>query len=92
MKGITLPSVVAIAVLASPAFAEDLCTTNMQKLSADPSALVTLASPAKEQFEEHKKAAEDAQSMGDEEACQSHAQKALLLLRKSDKDGEAGTD
>ena len=48
--------------------------------------------PFKEQFEEHKKAAEDAQSMGDEEACQSHAQKALLLLRKSDKDGEAGTD
>ena len=80
---------VAIAMLASPAFAEDTCTLGMQKLSDNKAALTTMASPLKEQVEEHMKAAEEAQRMGDSETCGTHAEKALQLLQGPNKDGAA---
>ena len=90
MKGLSLCGIVALAaVLASPAFAEDTCTVNLQKLSDNSTALMTMASPTKEQVEEHKKAAEEAQRTGDVEACGAHAQKALQLLQGPNKDGAA---
>jgi len=61
--------------------------------SADSSAaLTTLASPAKEQVEEHKKAAEEAQRAGDVETCGAEAEKALQLLQKPGGDGGAETN
>jgi hypothetical protein len=91
MKGLTLCSIVAMAMLASPAFAEDTCTVNMQKLSDNKSALTTMASPLKEQVEEHIKAAEEAQRTGDTETCGTHAEKALQLLQGPSKDGSTDT-
>jgi hypothetical protein len=61
MKGFSLHGIVIAAARASPAFADDLCTTNLQKLENSSAALATLASPVKKQVEEHKKAAEEAQ-------------------------------
>lgn len=92
MKGFSLCSIVIIAALASPAFAEDACTVNLQKLSDSSAALTTMASPLKEQVEEHMKAAEEAQRMGDMEACGTHAQKALQLLQGPSQDGGAETN
>jgi hypothetical protein len=89
MKGFSLCSIVAIAMLASPAFAEDTCTLGMQKLSDNKAALTTMASPLKEQVEEHMKAAEEAQRLGDSETCGTHAEKALQLLQGPNKDGAA---
>lgn len=89
MKGFSLCSIVALAVLASPAFAEDTCTLGMQKLSDNKAALTTMASPLKEQVEEHMKSAEEAQRMGDSETCGTHAEKALQLLQSPSKDGGA---
>lgn len=92
MKGLSLCGIVAIAVLASPAFAEDTCTLGLQKLSDSSAALTTMASPLKEQVEEHMKAAEEAQRMGDMEACGTHAQKALQLLQGPSQDGGTETN
>jgi hypothetical protein len=92
MKGLSLCSLVAIAVLASPAFAEDTCTLGLQKLSDNKAALTTTASPLKEQVEEHIKSAEAAQRVGDSETCGTHAEKALQLLQAPSKDGGAETN
>ena len=87
MNGFSLCSIVTIAVLASPAFAEDTCTLGMQKLSDNKVALTTMASPLKEQVEEHIKSAEEAQRMSDIETCGTHAEKALQLLQGPNKSG-----
>ncbi|MGG5873363.1 hypothetical protein [Pseudomonas peli] len=92
MKGFSLCSIVAIAVLASPAFAEDTCTLGLQQLSDNKAALTTMASPLKEQVEEHMKSAEEAQRIGDSETCGTHAEKALQLLQGPNKDGGAEAD
>lgn len=89
MKGFSLCSIVALTVLASSAFAEDSCTLGMQKLSDNKAALITMASPLKEQVEGHIKSAEQAQRMGDSETCGTHAEKALQLLQSPSKDGAA---
>jgi hypothetical protein len=51
-----------------------------------------MASPVKEQVEEHKKAAEEAQRAGDVETCGAHAQKALQLLQGPGGGGGAETN
>lgn len=81
-----------VAALAAPAFAEDSCTVNLQKLADSTAALTTAASPVKEQVEEHKKAAEEAQRAGDVESCSAQAQKALQLLQGPSEDGGAETN
>ncbi|MFZ3203870.1 MAG: hypothetical protein WA161_08355 [Pseudomonas sp.] len=92
MNRFSLFSIVIAAALASPAFAEDICTVNLQKLADNSAALTTLASPAKEQVEEHKKAAEEAQRAGDVETCGAHTEKALQLLQGPGGDGGAETN
>ena len=89
MKGLSLCCIVVAAALASPAFAEDTCTVTLQKLADNSAALTTMASPAKEQVEEHKKAAEEAQRTGDVETCGAEAEKALQLLQKPGGEGGA---
>ena len=92
MKGFSLCCMVVAAALASPAFADDTCTVNLQKLADNSAALTTIASPVKEQVEEHKTAAEEAQRAGDVETCGAHAQKALQLLQGPSEDGGAETN
>jgi len=92
MKGFSLCCIVVAAALASPAFADDTCTVNLQKLADNSAALTTTASPVKEQVEEHKKAAEEAQRAGDVGTCGAHAQKALQLLQGPSEDGGAETN
>lgn len=92
MSRFSLFGIVIAAALASPAFADDLCTVNLQKLADKSAALTTLASPAKEQVEEHKKAAEEAQRTGDMETCGAEAEKALQLLQKPGGEGGAETN
>lgn len=86
MKFITM--LFAAAALASaPAFAEDLCATQLQKLENRETQTMTLGSPAKEQVEELTQQAKQAQSTGDSEACSSHTAKAIQLLDSSKSDG-----
>jgi hypothetical protein len=91
MKRISLFCLVIVAALASPAFAEDLCAVNLQKLSDSMATATTLAPPLKEQVEEHKMAAEEAQRAGDLENCSAQALKALQLLQAPGENGDAGT-
>nr|WP_298170760.1 hypothetical protein [uncultured Pseudomonas sp.] len=71
----------ATAALASaPAFAEDLCAIQLQKLDNKETQTITLGSPAKEQVEELTQQAKEAQSAGDTKACISHSAQALQLL------------
>lgn len=79
-----------VAALASPTFADDLCTVNLQKLTDNMATATTLAPPIKEQVEEHKMAAEEAQRAGDLENCGAHALKALQLLQAPGENGDAG--
>jgi len=80
MKLAALIVTAALAASATPAFADDLCAINLQKLNDILTTEPTLAEPMKMQVEEHKKEAEKAQSAGDLEACGTHAEKALQLL------------
>lgn len=92
MNRFSLFGIIIAVALASPAFAEDTCTINLQKLADNSAALTTLASPAKEQVEEHKKAAEEAQRAGDVETCGTEAEKALQLLQRPGGEGGAETN
>jgi hypothetical protein len=73
----------AAALASAPAFAEDLCTIQLQKLDNKETQVITLGSPAKEQVEELTQQAKDAQSAGNTEACISHSAQALQLLNVS---------
>ena len=79
----------AAAVLAAPAFADDLCTVNLQKL--DDSLTTTVGSPLKEQVEEARQAALQAQTSGDLQACGTHAEKALQMLERPNTDGSSAS-
>lgn len=81
---------VIAAVLAAPAFAaDDLCTVNLQKLDNAMTTKPTVAEPLKQQVEEAKKQATDAQAAGDLKACGTHAQRALQLLNAPSEDGNS---
>ncbi|OEC34376.1 hypothetical protein SAMN05216600_11522 [Pseudomonas cuatrocienegasensis] len=80
----------AAAVLAAPAFADDLCTVNLQKLD-DSLTTSTVGSPLKEQVEEAHQAALKAQSAGDLQACGTHAEKALQMLERPSTDGSSSS-
>jgi hypothetical protein len=68
------------SLLASPAFAEDLCTVNMQKLD-DMMATEMAMDPALDaQVKELQMQAEQARAAGDLETCGTHAAKALHML------------
>ncbi|WP_079204752.1 hypothetical protein [Pseudomonas sp. CC6-YY-74] len=76
-----------VAISAAPAFAEDLCTVNLQKLNDSMTTETTTAESVKMEVAELKKAAEEAQSAGDLEACGTHAEKALMLLEAPGENG-----
>ncbi|MGV8843212.1 MAG: hypothetical protein ACOH2I_08225 [Pseudomonas sp.] len=75
------------SLLASPVFAEDLCTVNMQKLDDMMATEMTMASELKVQVEELKMQAEKARSAGDLQSCGTHAAKALHMLEDPADDG-----
>ena len=77
----------AAALASAPAFAEDLCAIQLQKLDSRETQTMTLGSPAKEQVEELTQQAKDAQSAGDTKACISHSAQAIQLLDSSKNNG-----
>lgn len=87
MKLTALFITAALATSAAPAFADDLCAVNLQKLNDTMTTEPTLAEPMKMQVDEYKKQAESAQSAGDLEACATHAEKALQVLETSGDEG-----
>lgn len=87
MKLTALFFTATVVISAAPAFAEDLCTANLQKLNDSTAAETTAAESVKMQVAELKKAAEEAQSAGDLEACGTHAEKALMLLEPPGENG-----
>ncbi|WP_443191783.1 hypothetical protein [Pseudomonas indica] len=82
---------ITATLLTAPAFAEDLCAVNLQKLDDMMTTTPTIGEPLKQQVDEHRKAAEDARAAGDLEACASHAEKALQAMRRPGEGNETGT-
>ncbi|MBU3058342.1 hypothetical protein [Pseudomonas indica] len=78
---------ITATLLTAPAFAEDLCAVNLQKLD-DTMATMTASDPIKENVEEHRKAAEEARAAGDLETCASHAEKALQAITRQGEGNE----
>jgi hypothetical protein len=78
------------AFLSSPAFADDLCATQLQQLDDSKAQITTLGSPVKEQVEELTLQAKQAQNQGDLETCSSHGAKALQALDAPKADGQNG--
>ncbi|MDH1265873.1 hypothetical protein [Pseudomonas sp. GD03944] len=87
MKLTALLFTAAVAVSATPAFADDLCALNLQKLSDSLATDTTTAESVKTQVLEHQKEAQQAQSAGDLETCATLATKALTLLEAPDENG-----
>ncbi|WP_137971011.1 hypothetical protein [Pseudomonas sp. F(2018)] len=81
----------ACALAASPAFAnDDLCATNLQKIDDQLASQTALGAAAKQQVEDLRKQAVQAQQAGDNEGCAGHANQAVTLLEKTGKgDGPA---
>ncbi|MGE8361044.1 hypothetical protein [Pseudomonas sp.] len=87
MKLTALLFTAAVAVSATPAFADDLCALNLQKLSDSLATDTTTAESVKTQVLEHQKEAQQAQSAGDLETCATLATKALTMLEAPDENG-----
>ncbi|MGE8500413.1 MAG: hypothetical protein ACN6O6_23180 [Pseudomonas sp.] len=87
MKLTALLFTAAVAVSATPAFADDLCTINLQKLSDSMAVDTTTAESVKTQVEQLHKDAQQAQSAGDLETCATLATKAQTLLDAPDENG-----
>ncbi|HSC84326.1 MAG TPA: hypothetical protein VLC30_11975 [Pseudomonas sp.] len=76
------------ALLASPVFAaDDLCSSNLQKLEDLLATSTALAEPQQTQVEELHAQAKAAQQAGNTKDCASAANQALMLLEKLDKGG-----
>lgn len=76
------------ALLASPAFAADLCSDNLQKVD-DAVRTTTNNTQAQEQAMRLQEKAAQAQADGDTKACIAQTEKALQLLKKHSGDGGA---
>ncbi|MDG9922090.1 MULTISPECIES: hypothetical protein [unclassified Pseudomonas] len=81
----------ACALAASPAFAnDDLCTTHLQKVDDHLASQTALGAAAKQQVDDLRKQAVQAQQAGDLEGCAGYAGQAVTLLEKTGKgDGAA---
>jgi hypothetical protein len=81
----------ACALAASPAFAnDDLCTTNLQKIDDQLASQPALGEAAKQQVDDLRTQAVQAQQAGDNEGCAGYANQAATLLEKTSKgDGPA---
>ncbi|MBM7063041.1 hypothetical protein JQX08_20175 [Pseudomonas sp. UL073] len=78
------------SLLAAPAFADELCTTNLQKLDDALATKTPIGQTGTKQAEELKAKAEQAKAAGDEKGCVSHSTQALQLLESGAKGGEGG--
>lgn len=81
----------ACALAASPAFAnDDLCATNLQKIDDHLATQTALGEAAKQQVDDLRKQAVQAQQAGDTKGCVGHSTQAVTLLEKTGKgDGPA---
>ncbi|MCE4068528.1 MULTISPECIES: hypothetical protein [Pseudomonas] len=79
---------ITAALLASPAFAADLCSDNIQKLD-DAVKTTTNNTQAQEQAMRLQEQAAKAQAAGNTKECIAHTEKALQLLKKNSGDGGA---
>ncbi|WP_236198908.1 hypothetical protein [Pseudomonas pseudonitroreducens] len=79
---------ITAALLASPAFAADLCSDNLRKVD-DAVKTVTNNTQAQEQAMRLQEKAAQAQAAGNTKACIAQTEKALQLLKKNAGDGGA---
>ncbi|MCJ1881981.1 hypothetical protein [Pseudomonas nitroreducens] len=79
---------ITAALLASPAFADDLCSTNLQKVD-DAVKTTTNNTQAQEQAMRLQEKAAQAQTAGNTKECIAHTEKALKLLKDNAGDGGA---
>jgi hypothetical protein len=79
---------ITAALLASPAFADDLCSTNLQKVE-DAMKTTTNNTQAQEQAMRLQEKASQAQAAGNTKECIAHTEKALKLLKDNAGDGGA---
>ena len=79
------------ALLATPVFADDLCTVNLQKLDDHMATQTALAAPLKNQIDQHKMNAEKARDAGDMDGCTAQSAKALQLLEAPGDNGQGGS-
>jgi hypothetical protein len=82
---------ITAALLASPAFAaDDLCSINLQKLNDAMATNTDIGEPLRQQVQELRMKAEQAQQVGDTEACINATTLALQRLQQPDTEGGAG--
>ena len=79
---------ITATLLASPAFADDLCSTNLQKVD-DAVKTTTNNTQAQEQAMRLQEKAAQAQTAGNTKECIAHTEKALKLLKDNAGDGGA---
>ncbi|BBP85569.1 hypothetical protein thsps21_52470 [Pseudomonas sp. No.21] len=78
---------ITAALMASPVFADDLCTINLQKISDAMATNTTLGDPLKKEVEDLRMKAEQAKTAGDTEACINSSNMALQRLQGPNKEG-----
>jgi hypothetical protein len=79
------------ALLASPVFAaDDLCAVNLQKLNDALATNTTIGDPLKQEVQDLRMKAEQAQQAGDTEACINASSLALQRLQQPDTNGGSG--
>ncbi len=69
------------------AFADDLCTLNLQKISDQLATATTLGDPLKQEVQDLRAKAEQAKTHGDTEGCISASNMALQSLQRPNTDG-----
>ncbi|MCY1549966.1 hypothetical protein D9M68_861750 [compost metagenome] len=79
------------ALLASPAFAaDDLCAVNLQKLNDALATNTTIGEPIRQEVQDLRMKAEQAQQAGDTEGCINASSLALQRLQQPGTDGGSG--
>ncbi|MDH4555583.1 hypothetical protein E8F11_10400 [Pseudomonas sp. BN417] len=79
------------ALLASPVFAaDDLCTVNLQKLNDALATNTTISDPIKQEVQDLRMKAEQAQQAGDTEGCINASSLALQRLQQPGTEGGSG--
>jgi hypothetical protein len=79
------------ALLASPAFAaDDLCTVNLQKLNDALATNTTIGEPIRQEVQDLRMKAEQAQQAGDTEGCINASSLALQRLQQPGTEGGSG--
>ena len=79
------------ALLASPVFAaDDLCAVNLQKLNDALATNTTIGDPIRQEVQDLRMKAEQAQQAGDTEGCINASSLALQRLQQPGTDGGSG--